>query len=86
MLATTAFLITGLTMSDATFTAWGWRIPFLVSVLLVAVGLWVRLGVTDTPVFKAAMEQAKTATEAKAPVVELFRNQAREVSWLPVRC
>lgn len=79
LLATLTFLIAGLAMSDASFAAWGWRVPFLLSALLVGVGMWVRLGVTDTPVFKDAMAKAQRAKVAKAPVRELFANQGREV-------
>ena len=66
-------------MSDAAFAAWGWRVPFLLSALLVGIGMWVRLGVADTPVFKDALARAKDAQAAKAPVRELFGNQRREV-------
>lgn len=79
LLATLTFLITGLAMSDAAFVSWGWRVPFLLSALLVAVGMWVRLGVADTPVFKDALAKAQNAKLAKAPVRELFANQRREV-------
>lgn len=79
LLATLTFLIIGLSMSDASFAAWGWRMPFLLSAILVAVGMWVRLGVTDTPVFKDAMVKAQNVKAAKAPVRELFANQGREV-------
>lgn len=50
------FLILGLTMSDADFKAWGWRVPFLLSALLVAVGLWVRLKIAETPEFQEALK------------------------------
>lgn len=50
------FLILGLVMSDADFRAWGWRVPFLLSSVLVAVGLWVRLRISETPAFREAME------------------------------
>lgn len=79
LLATLTFLITGLAMTDASFASWGWRVPFLLSALLVGVGLWVRLAVTDTPVFKDAMAKAENAKAAKAPVRDLFANQRREV-------
>lgn len=79
LLATLTFLVIGLSISDAAFASWGWRIPFLLSAVLVAVGMWVRLGVTDTPVFKDAMAKAEQAKAAKAPVRELFANQGREV-------
>jgi MFS family permease len=52
------FLLLGMGLSDADFTAWGWRIPFLLSAILVALGLWVRLRIGETPAFKAALEQA----------------------------
>lgn len=79
LLATLTFLITGLSMSDADFAAWGWRVPFLLSAVLVGVGMWVRLGVADTPVFKDAMAKAEKMESTKAPIRELFANQTREV-------
>ncbi|MBM9503417.1 MFS transporter [Actinacidiphila acididurans] len=45
--------------SDATFTAWGWRIPFLLSAVLVGVGLWIRLSVDESPLFKDALAKAE---------------------------
>jgi len=44
-------------MSDADFLQWGWRVPFLASSLLVAVGLWVRLNIHETPQFQAALDR-----------------------------
>ena len=55
------FLLLGRLMDDAAFLAWGWRVPFLASALLVIVGLWVRLNIHETPDFKKALER-------KAPV------------------
>ncbi len=52
------FLILGLWLSPAEFAAWGWRIPFLLSAVLVAVGLWIRLKLTETPEFRAALAEA----------------------------
>jgi MFS family permease len=65
------FLILGLTMSDADFRAWGWRVPFLLSSLLVAVGLWVRLRISETPAFREAMEHH---APPPVPFSELLRN------------
>jgi metabolite-proton symporter len=45
--------------SDATFTAWGWRIPFLLSAVLVGIGLWIRLSVDESPLFKDALAKAE---------------------------
>ena len=64
------FLLLGLWLSDAEFAAWGWRIPFLVSAVLVGLGLWVRLRIGETPAFADALErQAPVAV----PLGELFR-------------
>jgi len=52
------FLLLGLWLSDADFEAWGWRVPFLLSAVLVAVGLWVRLRIGETPAYKEALEKA----------------------------
>ncbi|WP_457317373.1 MFS transporter [Sinomonas sp. RB5] len=57
--------------------AWGWRLPFLFSAVLVVVGLWIRLGVSESPVFLAAQRKAALgdsgATSTRAPLVEVFR-------------
>lgn len=52
------FLILGLWLSPAEFAAWGWRIPFLLSAGLVAVGLWIRLKLEETPEFAASLAEA----------------------------
>lgn len=57
------FLLLGLWLDDAAFIAWGWRIPFLASAVLVILGLWVRLKIGETPAFREAMEH-----EAPPPV------------------
>jgi len=51
------FLLLGLGLSDEAFAGWGWRIPFLLSSGLVAIGLWVRLRIDETPAFRAAQER-----------------------------
>jgi MFS family permease len=75
-LSSTTFLITALTMSAESFAAWGWRVPFLVSIVLVAVGLYVRLKIAETPVFKKALESNEPV---KLPVADALRFQWREV-------
>lgn len=72
ILALTTFLITGLTMSDETFVAWGWRIPFLISVVLVAVGLYIRLKIEETPVFA---KEVQNNGRAGLPIKEAIANQ-----------
>jgi metabolite-proton symporter len=80
LLATAVLAVLAAVQSDAAFAAWGWRIPFLLSGVLVAVGLWIRLTVTESPVFLAAREKAERRGEARpVPVVEVFRHGWREV-------
>ena len=67
-------LVTALTGPN--FATWGWRIPFLVSILLVGVGLWIRLGILETPVFTRLLEERRTVS---APVAEVLRRNWREV-------
>lgn len=64
------FLLLGLAMSPADFAAWGWRIPFLLSAGLVAIGLWVRLRIGETPAFRAALEREPPA---QVPIGRLLK-------------
>ncbi len=69
--------------NEADFLAWGWRIPFLLSAVLVLIGLYVRLSVEESPVFREAQALAKARAEAgekdSMPIVEVFRRYPREV-------
>lgn len=69
------FLILGAVLTPEQFQAWGWRVPFLGSLLLVGVGLWIRLKLTETPAFQAA---AHEAPPPHVPVAELMKTHARE--------
>jgi MFS family permease len=69
------FLILGLVLSKDAFLDWGWRIPFLASALLVAVGLWVRLKLTETPAFRDVLERERPPM---VPLGELFRDHWKE--------
>ena len=79
-LSSATFLIANLTLGEksSTFIEIGWRIPFVLSAALVAVGLWVRLAVAETPVFRATANQAKTA-QNKLPFMDAIRYQGREI-------
>src|SRR3954466_10745057 len=63
-------------LSEEAFLSWGWRIPFLLSVLLVAFGLWIRHAVDETPSFKKVTQSRQTA---KVPLAEVFRTQPKAV-------
>ncbi|PDP89610.1 MFS transporter [Glycomyces fuscus] len=69
-LANGVFLILSQFMSDATFLAWGWRVPFLLSTLLIVIGLWVRLTLHETPAFARIVASGE---RVKSPMVEVFR-------------
>jgi metabolite-proton symporter len=63
-------------MPQESLLAWGWRVPFVASIILIAVGLWVRLSITETPAFQKAIEKQE---RVEVPVVELFRNHKRSL-------
>ena len=71
-----AFLGTNLSMSDENFRAFGWRIPFLVSAILVVVGVYVRLRVSESPIFIAAQRQDRRVA---LPIVTVFAR-----GWAPM--
>lgn len=86
LLATAVLAVLASVQSDADFLAWGWRIPFLLSGVLVVIGLWIRLSVSESPIFLAAQEKAaqekaqqKSDVREKAPVLELLKHNWREV-------
>jgi MFS family permease len=61
-------------LSDEAFLGWGWRVAFLLSAVLVAFGLWIRLRLEDTPVFRAIQERGE---QPAAPIGDVFRTQGR---------
>ena len=78
--STLVFLLVLSLMSDDAFLVWGWRIPFLVSILLVAIGLYVRFKVTESPVFIEAQERAKASgTQTRAPLLAVLTKYPKEI-------
>lgn len=77
IMANGLFLLLGLWLTPAEFQAWGWRLPFIASVVLVALGLWIRLKLSETPAFAAAM---KAAPPSRVPLAELLRKFPRETA------
>jgi MFS family permease len=67
--ATTIFVLLTSFMTNELFTRWGWRLAFLASGVLIALGLWVRLRIGETPEFRAALERAPPP---RVPIVQLF--------------
>jgi metabolite-proton symporter len=75
-LATGVVALLSYTLSDAAFLAWGWRVAFLVSIVLVLVGLFVRLRILETPEFARIRESRKIVS---VPVGEVLRDYKKNV-------
>ncbi|MBT2410999.1 MHS family MFS transporter [Streptomyces sp. ISL-12] len=74
--ATGVFLLLSTWVSDETFRQWAWRVPFLLSLVLVGVGLVVRLQISETPSFRQAAAGHRTA---RVPIAEILRDRPREL-------
>jgi len=70
------FAVLTSTLSEEAFLSWGWRIPFLLSILLVGIGLYIRLQLTESPLF---LEMRKRRAEDSHPLVEVLRNHRRSL-------
>jgi len=68
-LSLVVIMVTRLSMSPEAFAAWGWRIPFLLSIVLLGVSLWIRMQLSESPVFQKMKEEGATS---KAPLAEAF--------------
>jgi metabolite-proton symporter len=83
LLANALLFLLAAVQSEEAFQSWGWRIPFLLSAVLVLIGLYIRLSIEESPIFKEA--QAKAAELAAAgekeivPILDVFRRYPREV-------
>ncbi|GAA0945439.1 MFS transporter [Pseudonocardia zijingensis] len=83
LLANALLFLLAAVQSEAAFQSWGWRIPFLLSAVLVLIGLYIRLSIEESPVFRDA--QARAAERVAAgereivPIVDVFRRYPREV-------
>ena len=83
ILANLAFISVSASMSDEAFLAWGWRLPFIASILLIAISLYIQLRMEDTEAFKAIIaEQAASPQQAvaqRSPVFEAMRRYPRRI-------
>jgi metabolite-proton symporter len=76
LLSTVTVAVFSAWLTGDQFTEWGWRIPFALSIVLVGIGLWIRLGILETPVFQQLLDTNKIE---KAPIVEVIKKQPREI-------
>ncbi|MCI2419411.1 MHS family MFS transporter [Saccharopolyspora sp. K220] len=80
LLGTAVLAVLAAVQTDEAFLAWGWRVAFLLSGVLVLIGLWVRLAVAESPLFlEAANRAAERGEPDKAPITEVLRRYRREV-------
>ena len=76
LLSTLVFAFMQSATTEAAFLSWGWRIPFLFSILLVGVGLFIRMRIMESPTFQQVKD---TGTEAPKPIVDVVKTHPREV-------
>ena len=76
LLANVVFFVTSSAMSEEQFLAWGWRIPFLLSIILIGVGLYIRLKIMESPAFRRVQE---SGTEADMPIIDVLRTYPKNV-------
>jgi MFS family permease len=76
LLLSTLAVIAFSTWSGDQFIVWGWRIPFALSIILVAIGLWIRLGILETPIFQKLLDDKKIEA---APIIEVIKKQPKEI-------
>ena len=77
LLATVVILILSATLSAEAFQAWGWRVGFWLSVVIIAIGYYIRTQVSDSPIFKAAQQEGEARAEIKYGLAEVFRHNPR---------
>lgn len=76
LIANVAFLLVAANLSEADLLSWGWRVPFLLSAILVGVGIYIRLNIEETPSFQKVRE---TGAKAKIPFADLMRKYWKQV-------
>ena len=76
LLANGALSLMGAVTTEAAFQSWGWRVPFLLSGVLVIVGLWIRLTISESPLFR---ELEASDTKVRAPIVDVVRLYPKQV-------
>jgi len=76
LLLSTLAVIAFSSWSGDQFLVWGWRIPFALSIILVGIGLWIRLGILETPVFQKLLDNNKIE---KAPILEVIKKQPKQI-------
>jgi MFS family permease len=69
-------------LSGDQFLTWGWRIPFLISIIMVGIGLWIPLGILETPVFQGVLDEERVE---RVPVLQVLKRQPKEIALIALR-
>ncbi|MGA7458412.1 MAG: MFS transporter, partial [Methyloceanibacter sp.] len=77
VLGTGTYALLSATLTDQQFLAWGWRVPFLASALIIALGMWIRLTVTESPIFQETLDAKSTA---RMPVLDALKTYPKEIA------
>src|SRR5690606_10633089 len=76
LLSSGAFWVLLHYISEDAFLSWGWRVPFIASIVLIAVGLWVRISITETPEFQQSIDKEE---RVKVPLTRIFAKHKRSL-------
>ena len=84
ILGNLVFLLLSATLSSEQFLSWGWRVPFLASVLLIALAMYIQLRIEDTPVFRQLQERSQQRQQSGeeregSPLIEVFREHPKQI-------
>jgi MFS family permease len=79
LVAAAVLWVLAFTLSDDQFQSWGWRVAFLLSAVLVGVGMWVRLTLEESPVFAAARDELAEKTDTHMPIIQVVKQYPREI-------
>ncbi|NLW14591.1 MAG: MHS family MFS transporter, partial [Trueperella sp.] len=79
LLATIVLTVVSVMTTEEQFLSWGWRVPFLFSLVLIGIGMWIRVGVAESPVMDEIREADKKDEQVRLPLVEMFKT-----AWKPL--
>ncbi|MDP9806461.1 MFS family permease [Trueperella bonasi] len=79
LMATLVLTVVSVLTTDEQFMSWGWRVPFLFSLVLIGIGMWIRLGVSESPVMEEIREADEKDEQVRLPIVDMFKT-----AWKPL--
>lgn len=79
VLGNALFLLLAAVLSPEQFAAWGWRVPFLFSIVLIGIAMYIQLKIEDTPAFKMVQAQANKGAPQRSPMLEVIREHPKQI-------